>query len=153
MNRAENVKVFCRIRPRLGQERLVADEWLHIVNGTTVEVPRSKLQNCEILKEQHASRLATSTAASDTAVPGGAAVACGSVQSAAPTFGGSGGTSSASGSCSAASSDEKYLFKYDGVLGPEKTQADVWALLKMDHILTQLLEGYHGTILAYGQTG
>ena len=38
---------------------------------------------------------------------------------------------------------EKYVFNYDGVLGPECSQDDVWNALDMDTVMAQALEGYH----------
>ena len=51
------------------------------------------------------------------------------------------------------SENEKYVFNYDGVLGPDSNQEDVWESLNMDAVMDEVIEGYHATIFAYGQTG
>ncbi|KAH7296741.1 hypothetical protein KP509_26G036900 [Ceratopteris richardii] len=43
-------------------------------------------------------------------------------------------------------------FKFDAVLGASATQADVYAVAAQPIVL-DVLEGYNGTIMAYGQTG
>eukprot|EP00906_Rhabdomonas_costata_P021352 RCo031008 len=43
-------------------------------------------------------------------------------------------------------------FQFDSVLGPAVTQAQVYAAVAKP-IVDSVLQGYHGTILAYGQTG
>ena len=46
----------------------------------------------------------------------------------------------------------QYTFAYDRVFGPESLQADVYATAVRPIVLSSL-EGYNGSIIAYGQTG
>ena len=49
-------------------------------------------------------------------------------------------------------SREVYRFHFDGVLGSEARQADVFASVAKP-IVDKVLDGYNGTLFAYGQTG
>lgn len=44
------------------------------------------------------------------------------------------------------SKDNVHRFAFDAVLGPQATQAELFRAGGVDHMLTQLLKGYHGTI-------
>ena len=46
----------------------------------------------------------------------------------------------------------QYTFAYDRVFGPESLQADVY-IAAVRPIVLSSLEGYNGSIIAYGQTG
>jgi hypothetical protein len=44
-------------------------------------------------------------------------------------------------------------FAFDHVLGPAATQEDVFKSCNVDKLIDKVVEGYHATIFAYGQTG
>eukprot|EP00434_Breviolum_minutum_P040442 symbB.v1.2.035936.t2/scaffold4956.1/size32453/3 len=44
-------------------------------------------------------------------------------------------------------------FRFSSVFGPSTTQEEVFSGLKMDQLITKVVEGYHATVFAYGQTG
>jgi len=44
-------------------------------------------------------------------------------------------------------------FCFDKVLGPNKTQADIFEQTKINFLCDKVIDGYHATIFAYGQTG
>ena len=52
---------------------------------------------------------------------------------------------------SSSSALENKSFKFDAVLGPRSSQADVYSNVK--EIVEAVANGYNGTIVAYGQTG
>ncbi|CAD7942767.1 unnamed protein product [Amoebophrya sp. A120] len=175
-NRLENVKVFCRVRPRLQHEldwapsdgtaaaldsnrssqkrtsvsaqvQIQSDNWFQITNNnTTVEVPHTARLAAEPATwwdpAHGANRDQLPSDVSNSNTPAGVTTTTSSVLA-----------SSNSIAPSSSATSNKYAFRYNGVLGPEAGQDDVWSMLNMDHILSQLLEGYHGTIIAYGQTG
>lgn len=44
-------------------------------------------------------------------------------------------------------------FAFDRVLGPTTTQADVYKLTRISRMIDKVVDGYHATVLVYGQTG
>ena len=47
---------------------------------------------------------------------------------------------------------EKYQFGFDGIIGPEAKQDEVFERVASRSVLGSL-EGFNGTVFAYGQTG
>jgi len=52
-----------------------------------------------------------------------------------------------------ASSSVPRTFRFAGALGPESSQRDVWAAVRLRQLVAKVAEGFHVTVLAYGQTG
>ena len=48
--------------------------------------------------------------------------------------------------------DESTEFQFDAVLPPTATQSDVFAVAARP-VIADVLNGYNGTVMAYGQTG
>jgi len=44
-------------------------------------------------------------------------------------------------------------FRFDGVVGPEKSQQELWDLARVSPLVERVAAGYHATVFAYGQTG
>eukprot|EP00929_Paragymnodinium_shiwhaense_P026928 TRINITY_DN15916_c0_g1_i1.p1 TRINITY_DN15916_c0_g1~~TRINITY_DN15916_c0_g1_i1.p1 ORF type:complete len:936 (-),score=226.83 TRINITY_DN15916_c0_g1_i1:274-3081(-) len=44
-------------------------------------------------------------------------------------------------------------FRFDTVLGPEHNQQDVWENTRLERLVDKVVEGFHATVFAYGQTG
>jgi len=52
-----------------------------------------------------------------------------------------------------AKSKQRKEYHFDKVLGPSTTQASLFAECNIPFLLDKVVEGYHATIFAYGQTG
>jgi len=44
-------------------------------------------------------------------------------------------------------------FRFDAVIGPERSQQDVWDTTQLSTLVDKVFEGFHATVFAYGQTG
>lgn len=55
-------------------------------------------------------------------------------------------------SSSTRSNKSQYTFKYDRIIRPQDTQADVFVDAAQG-VVSSTLDGYNGTVIAYGQTG
>lgn len=47
----------------------------------------------------------------------------------------------------------QHSFKFDAILTPQHDQVDVYQAGRVDQMLEKLMDGFHSTIFAYGQTG